>query len=143
VFRSPVRRLTALLAAALLLFTVTGEALGLHACPHHSYIEGAAPGAPVPEAASGHGAHGAAHAEHPAAPATDAAGDPAEHADHGTCTCLGGCPPLGAAVLPGAGGQAAVPVPGDVVRVRPGAERASAGPIPFVLPYGHAPPAAA
>lgn len=146
--RSPAHRLAALLAPVFLLFTGTGEALGMHPCPHHSYIEGAAAGAPVSEPASGHGEHGAAHAEHPAPPAAadgdhHAAADPAEHPEHGTCTCLGGCPPLGLALPSGEGVEIAVPAPADVLRVRPEGERPNASPIPFVLPYGHAPPAAA
>lgn len=124
--RSRPDRFSALLAALLLLFTWTGDAAGLHPCPHHSAVP-----AEQEHAAGAHHAHDA----DPGAPA-------GHGADHGACTCAGSC--LGGAALP-----ALDAVPGEVpLAAAPG--RYAAAPDaaglpdrfpPFVLPYGHAPPA--
>jgi|GEM_PF-521781 len=136
------RRFSAFLAALLLLFTWTGDAVGLHPCPHH------AP-APVeerggdPAGHGGHAAHGerSAHEGHGGAAArADAPAHPAD--DHGACTCAGSC--LGGAALPvlfetfGAAPDAYAPGRPSVV---PDAAALPDRFPPFLLPYGHAPPA--
>jgi hypothetical protein len=131
--RSAASRFSALVAALLVLFTWTGDAVGLHPCPHHSAV----PAAAAPE-------HGGGHAADHGASAAAARHDPssADHAEHGACTCVGCCPagvalPVFAApccdaspVLP-----ASPPVSAD-----PGTGLPDRFP-PFFLPYGLAPPA--
>lgn len=141
------KRALALLVVAISLFGWTGEALGTHACPHHSYIEGVH-GAAAPEDAV-HGAEHAHHAEaaHPTEDGSSADDDrsaPAEHPDHSTCTCQGGCPVTAGGALPAA---REVQLPPVVLADR-AAPTFAASPLvarlaPHVLPYGHAPPAAA
>jgi hypothetical protein len=118
-------------AALLLLFTWTGDAVGLHPCPHHSGVPAADAGHPE---GGGHAAHGG-HGAHDA--------DPAPHSDdHGACTCAGSC--LGGAALP-----VLDAVPGEAPFAAALARHAAAPDAaglpdrfpPFVLPYGHAPPA--
>lgn len=65
------RRISAALAAVLLLFSTQADIYASSHCAHHA----AATAVP---AASGHGHHGAPDA-------------PAEPADHAVCTCLGMC----------------------------------------------------
>lgn len=134
-------RLTALLVAALLLFSWTGEALGQHACPHHDSVPGAAAHASDD---GDHAAH-AGHAVHEAASEAERDHDraPISESDHQheACTCLGTCP--SAAV------EATPPDPDAGLRVVPAwvrearADQASLVPLqhlPFFLPYGQAPP---
>ncbi len=135
--RSAANRFSALLAALLLLFTWTGDAVGLHPCPHHSAVVRAGGG---PAARAGHGAH----AEHGPAAAAAAEHDraPADHGAHGGCTCVGCCPagvalPVFAASCREAG--AVVPA-APVASLDRGAGLPDRFP-PFTLPYGLAPPA--
>lgn len=131
--RSTANRFSALLAALLLLFTWTGDAVGLHPCPHHSAVVRADGGAAAP---AGHGAH----AEHAAAAEHDRA--PAAHGAHGGCTCVGCCP-AGVALptFAAACREAGVVVPAaPVASVDRGAGLPDRFP-PFTLPYGLAPPA--
>jgi len=129
--RSAANRFSALLAALLLLFTWTGDAVGLHPCPHHSAVARAGGG---PAEHGAHAAHGAAAAEHDR--------PPADHGAHGGCTCVGCCP--AGVALP----VFAAPCL-DVAIVLPAASVASIDRgtglpdrfPPFTLPYGLAPPA--
>lgn len=156
------RPLAALLAASVLLFGSTGEALGVHACAHHSHLPGHPAGEAGNAAHDAHGTHGAhdaaaapaaghAHPAH-AAPAPDAAdcasvaeteGGHEDRPAHGGCTCLGGCP-VAPVALPMEGAGALRAPPSVAVRAahpRPDAFRARL--LPYLLPYGHAPPVAA
>jgi hypothetical protein len=121
--RSPLHRLSALLAAAFFFLAWGGEAAGLHACPHHG-------GAPAAHAdAPGHGGHGDGHDEAPAP-------------EHGGCTCASGCPSAGGVPLPpdegGAGLRVAVVHAGPATFPR--AEWAAPTVPPFFLPYAQGPP---
>lgn len=109
----------------LLLLTGSGDAFGVHACPHHDAVSQAA------MAQAGHAGmhgHGAGH---------DA---PADAEDHGACTCLGACFTATAAPLPRA---VLLPV-ARVVSVSTPATSTVAlprrGRLPYVLPYATAPP---
>lgn len=134
--RSPASRFSALLAALLLLFTWTGDAVGMHPCPHHSAVPGAAGGhaAAAPAEHAAHAAHGSTAAEHDRAPAA--------HGAHGGCTCVGCCPagmalPVFAAPCCEAAAPAAAAA---AVLLDRGTGLPDRFP-PFVLPYGLAPPA--
>ncbi|MET0399372.1 MAG: hypothetical protein ABW277_21460 [Longimicrobiaceae bacterium] len=135
--RSAANRFSALLAALLLLFTWTGDAVGLHPCPHHSAVARAGGG---PAAGAGHGAH----PEHDPAASAAAEHDraPADHGAHGGCTCVGCCPAgvaLPVFAVPFCDVGDAVPAASVAV-----ADRGTGLPDrfpPFVLPYGLAPPA--
>jgi hypothetical protein len=135
--RSAANRFSALLAALLLLFTWTGDAVGLHPCPHHSAVARTGGG---PAAGAGH----AAHPEHdPAAVAAEHDRAPAEHGAHGGCTCVGCCPagvalPVFAAACREA--AAVLPAAASVALADRGAGLPDRFP-PFALPYGLAPPA--
>lgn len=130
--RSPASRFSALLAALLLLFGWTGDAVGLHPCPHHSAVP-----APV---ASEHGGHAADHGDSAASARSDRT--PADHREHGACTCVGNCP-AGVALPVFAAPRC------DAAAVQPTAapslaDRGTGLPdrFPhFALPYGLAPPA--
>ncbi|HEX8906599.1 MAG TPA: hypothetical protein VF771_17240 [Longimicrobiaceae bacterium] len=129
--RTPAHRLTALLAVVLFLFTWTGEALGMHACPHHDSVS-----APL-RVAHGAMAHGGGH--HAAQPSHDAPAP--EHGDRHACTCQGTCPSATGGALPVSAGTAVRVAPASVAA----APRADAGSIvprlvPFFLPYGQGPP---
>jgi hypothetical protein len=117
--RSPLSRLSALLAAVFFFLAWGGEAAGLHACPHHG-------GVPAAHAdASHHGGHDQAPAE-----------------EHGGCTCASGCPSAGGALLPpiegGAGLRVAVVHAGPALFPR--AAWAAPTVPPFFLPYAQGPP---
>jgi hypothetical protein len=114
---------------ALFLFTWTGEALGMHACPHHDAVAHGMP-------AGGAAAHAGHHA---AAPEHDAPGP--EHGGRHASTCQGTCPSASGGALPAAAGA--------TVRVAPASVAAKAAPdagsivprfVPFFLPYGQGPP---
>ena len=125
--RSAANRFSALLAALLLLFTWTGDAVGLHPCPHHSAVARAGGG---PAAPAGHGAH----VEHDPAPA--------DHGAHGGCTCVGCCPAgvaLPVFAAPCREGGALLPAVSVALMDR-GTGLPDRVP-PFTLPYGLAPPA--
>jgi hypothetical protein len=135
VSRSLPHRLTALLAAVFFLFSWTGEALGQHACPHHSQVPGAAAHAAAEHGHAGHGRHAAEAAGHdhgwPAAPA----------AEHGACTCQGTCPSAAADAPPVAGDASLRVAPASVREARPDDRAAVPARLaPFFLPYGQAPP---
>jgi len=138
--RSFPHRLTAFLAAALLLFSWTGDVLGQHACPHHSAVPGAAAHASGRDHGGGPAGHGAHHA--PAAADHDHDSGSLPGGQHDACTCLGACPSAVATALP-ADSEAGLRVAPDWVRAAPGDDHASVLPrlLPFVLPYGQAPPA--
>ncbi|MEW5927746.1 MAG: hypothetical protein AB1941_09685 [Gemmatimonadota bacterium] len=126
--RSSANRFSALVAALLLLFGWTGDAVGLHPCPHHSAVTAADAG------------HGDSHAAHNAS--AENAPDAADHGRHGGCTCVGCCPAGVALPVFGASSsstQAILP-PGTVALADRGTGLPDRFP-PFVLPYGHAPPA--
>ncbi|HYH82875.1 MAG TPA: hypothetical protein VEX86_23985 [Longimicrobium sp.] len=125
--RTATHRSTALLALLFFLFTWTGEALGVHGCPHHDAVPAAA------AAQAEHGHHGMQAGEHDA-PAP-------EHGDSHACTCQGTCPSVIGGALP--------PVGDSWRRVAPAAVSQAAAPraasivprlVPFFLPYGQAPP---
>ena len=136
-------RLTALLAAVLFLFSWTGDALGWHACPHHSSVPGPHARAVVEDAAD-HGAHGGHQAAAP-----DAASD-AEHGGdshdsepggaHG-CTCTGTCPSAIGGAVPTVTDAGLRVAPASIRDARPD-DSADVLPrlVPFFLPYGQAPP---
>lgn len=126
--RTPAQRLSALLVTLLFLFTWTGEALGMHPCPHHDSVPGA-----MAHAMTMDGGHGAS-ASHDA-PA------PAEHGGHHACTCQGSCPSAAGGALP-ARAEAAVRVAPASVAAAPRGEAKTVVPrlVPFFLPYGQAPP---
>jgi hypothetical protein len=134
----PIRRLTALLAATLLLLSGAGDAFGAHPCPHHAAI--GAPGHATAE--TGGGLHADAHH---AAAAHDAAPADAGHDGHDACTCGGVCPvstgpaPLAAPAL------VALPllpaVTASAVPTQP-AELPSRH-LPHLLPFAQAPPRSA
>lgn len=130
-------RPTALLAALLFLFTWTGEALGLHACPHHSGVPGAH-AAVAGEAASsgGHASHAAVHR-----PDDDHGSAPAGGSGHETCTCQGSCPSApGAALPPSSEAGPAALAAASAARTAWAKVAVRALHLPFVLPYGQAPP---
>lgn len=137
--RSPASRFSALAAALLLLFAWTGDAVGLHPCPHHSAVPVA--GGHVPAAAvadhGGHMGHGAsaAAARHGAAPA--------DHAEHGACTCVECCPAGVSLPVFAAPRCDAAPALATTAAASPAAREAGLPDRfpPFVLPYGLAPPA--
>lgn len=129
--RTPAHRLTALLAAALFLFTWTGEALGMHACPHHDAVPGAM------RLAHAAMAHGGGH--HAAQPSHDA---PAPgHGERHACTCQGTCPSATGGALP-AHAQASVRVAPAAIAAAPRHDAGAILPrlVPFFLPYGQGPP---
>lgn len=128
--RTPAHRLTALLAVVLFLFTWTGEALGMHACPHHDAVLGADR---MAQGAAGHVGHHAARPDRDA-PAPD-------HAGHHACTCQGTCPSATGGALPAAG-EAVVRVAPPAVLAAAAADAGSIVPrlVPFFLPYGQGPP---
>lgn len=124
--RSSPNRFSALVAALLVLFAWTGDAVGLHPCPHHSALPTAADTADAGAADEDHGAH---------------APDPADHGEHGACTCVGCCP-AGAALPAFAAALRETPIL-DGAPPSSLAGRATDLPArfpPFVLPYGQAPP---
>ena len=125
--RTPAHRLTALLALVLFLFTWTGEALGMHRCPHHDAVPAAS------HAAAHGGHHGAAQPSHDAqAP---------EHGDRHACTCQGTCPSATGGALPTVA-DAAVRVAPEHVASAPRQDAGAITPrlVPFFLPYGQGPP---
>jgi hypothetical protein len=77
-------RLTALLAAFVLLLSGAGDAFGAHPCPHHAAIA-------APDHAVRGADHAAADAHHGHAAASESSA-PAEHDGHDACTCGGVCP---------------------------------------------------
>lgn len=121
--RSPASRLTALLAAVLFFLAWGGEAVGVHACPHHAGIH------PVPGAHAEMDHSGGDHHK-PDAP------------QHGECTCVSGCPSVAGSLLPvdidAVGIQVAVALIGP--RPFPPTESSTQLVLPYVLPYAHAPP---
>jgi len=124
--RTFAQRLTALLAVALFLFTWTGEALGMHACPHHDAV------------AHGAVAHGAAHAGHHAAQHDAPA---PEHGDRHACTCQGTCPSATGGALPATAEAAVRVAPASVAaEMVPDAGTIIPRLVPFFLPYGQGPP---
>jgi hypothetical protein len=139
--------MTGLLVAALLLFGWTGDALGQHACPHHSAVPGAA--AHAPAYVGGHAGHAGHHGQHSGHGRDDSA--PQVEGDHGpasggehphdACTCVGSCPSAAAGAFPADPDAGLRVVPAWVRQARAGA--APVVPLlllPFVLPYGQAPP---
>ncbi|MDB4951814.1 MAG: hypothetical protein JWM27_4463 [Gemmatimonadetes bacterium] len=127
-------RPAALLVALLFLLSWAGDSLGFHPCPHHDLL--AAAHAAGMEHGGTH-AHAAGHhdASSPAAPS---------HQGHdGPCTCLSYCCSAAPAML---SGVPAVQFAALLVHPHhaPAADAASARPrlLPYVLPYGQAPPSA-
>ncbi|HEX6747160.1 MAG TPA: hypothetical protein VF092_07655 [Longimicrobium sp.] len=128
--RTSAHRLTALLALVLFLFSWTGEALGMHGCPHHDAVPSAAQAS---HAAAHGGHHGAAQPSHDAqAP---------EHGDQHACTCQGTCPSATGGALPTVA-DAAVRVAPEFVSKAPRQASGAITPrlVPFFLPYGQGPP---
>jgi hypothetical protein len=132
----PIRRLTALLAAMLLLLSGAGDAFGAHPCPHHAAIGAPehAAAAHAAEMADSHGDHGA-HGQAPA--------HPADHDGHSACTCGGICP-VSTGPAPLAPALAVLPL--VLVPAAPAAFTAADGLpsrlLPYVLPFAQAPPSA-
>ena len=119
-------RAAALLAVLLVLFSWTGDALGLHPCPHHSAV------------ATAEGGHGGGHSH---AAARDAAPSPEEEG-HAECTCVGSCPAGVALSVPAASSAvAAAPLARAEVSLRAAGTELPDRFLPHVLPYGQAPPA--
>jgi hypothetical protein len=128
--RTLAHRLTALLVAALFLFTWTGEALGAHACPHHDAVSGAQA---MAHSDGGHGHHAAVHASHDA-PAP-------QHADSHACTCQGTCPSVASGALPATDAASLRVAPASVTDApAPRADGLHPRLVPFFLPYGQGPP---
>ena len=122
------RRIRRAVPVPLLLFLTAGaaEATGVHRCPHHDVLPGAA---------------GAA-AEVSAAHHADV--DVAHHSDaeaHENCTCMGACQPAGAALTPeDAHGRAPFDPSTSRAGGRSSAAAAPARIVPFLLPVANAPP---
>jgi hypothetical protein len=121
--RTPLQRLAIFFVMALHLSAWTGDALGVHPCPHHSGLP----------AAVEQGAHHAGNHAHGKAPAG--------HGAHDVCTCVSACPSAAPALLPDAAPafQAAV-VDHHAAPASP-AEALLSSTRPYILPYGQAPPA--
>jgi hypothetical protein len=133
----PLRRLTALLVAALSLLSGAGDAFGAHPCPHHGAIGAPAQGESEADdgAAAAHHGHGA----------HDAPAAPAEHDGHDACTCGGVCP-VGTGVAPLAVPAAvhlAVLVAAAAPAARPDDPALPSRWLPHVLPFAQAPPSSA
>jgi hypothetical protein len=116
------RRVTGLLSLCFLLLSGAADAVGVHACPHHTRI-----GAPL---ASAPAAHHHGHGQH---------GTP-EHAEHG-CDCATSCPAAGLTLLP----PRTVSLPTALILApvrasRPVAEVRPSRPAAFFLPYAQGPP---
>jgi len=137
----PLRRLTALLAAMLLLLSGAGDAFGAHPCPHHAAIGAPGHAAPSAEPAEhaapadahhGHGAHGQAPAQ------------PADDDGHSACTCGGICP---VSTGPAPIAPSLVPLPFVLAAAAPAAQVAQAELpsrfVPHFLPFAQAPPPSA
>ena len=125
------RRGAAILAALLLVLASLGTALGVHPCPHH---DGASAAGGVPDAgpAGEHGS-GSGHGHDAGA----AAGSEA----HGPCTCVGQCQVGAAPSIPAPAVGRDLPTPPAAPHAllpAPALPRASI--VPFVLPWGNAPP---
>jgi hypothetical protein len=122
--RTPAQRIAILFVMAFHLFAWTGDALGVHPCPHHSAFDAAA----MHHGQARTAGHGHGHA-------------PAGQDGHDACTCVSACPSVTPALLPRADATFAA----DVVTHH--AAPPAAGPSllsrsrPYLLPYAQAPPA--
>lgn len=122
--RSPASRLTALLAAVLFFLAWGGEAVGVHACPHHAGVHQAQGGMDHME-----GAH-------------HDAGTKADAPQHGECTCVSGCPSVAGSLLPVDVDAVGIQVAVALIGARPFPPVESSAPLvpPYFLPYAQAPP---
>jgi len=132
-------RLVAAALAALFLATGAADAYGLHRCPHHDGLPGAAGVEPAHAAGVGQ-AHAASGDRHAAGAEPAHGGGAGQHDEHGPCTCIGACG-VASAALPvhGSGVQRFDPLqtsaPGAVAyRLAPSLDR------DYLLPYANAPP---
>ena len=123
------RRVRLAVPLPLLLFLSAGvaEATGVHRCPHHDVLPGAADSAA--ELAAAHHGTGV---------------EPAHHSDseaHEDCTCMGACQPAGAALTP-EGEYGRAPFDSSATRAVGWSSAAAAPgrPAPFLLPFANAPP---
>jgi hypothetical protein len=104
----------------LLLQSSSADALGLHSCAHHDALPGAE--------------QNDEHAHHHGAPSESSEPDAG-------CTCVGTCSVTSAAVIAVPEVFDAAPSVGTLAPARI-AQALLPAPVPFLLPYGTAPPAA-
>ena len=122
--RTSSQRLAIFVVMALHLFAWTGDALGVHPCPHHSGIPAA-----LMQPAMEHGGH------------HDHGKAPAGHGTHDVCTCVSACPSSAPALLPDAAPALQVAVVEQHPAPAHRAESVLSRTRPYLLPYGQAPPA--
>jgi len=132
--RSALHRFGAVLAAACFLFGGAEHWLGFDPCPHHEGAFLFAAASLSEEAGhAGHHTHHGAIAE-PSDSESDSGG-------HGPCDCVGPCASPAPPALPVGSSHATL---ATFERVEPFASRprdvVPQQPVPFLLPYAHAPP---